>query len=118
VEGAMLGTSAGAKNDQFYGTMTTPTSILNGDVALPANKPTLIENIYYKLNKLLRGGMNTPSLEDTKQKEDVAVLAQQASDVVAKRRRKMLPVSIMCLCKVCGYSVCSGTETERTEFEI
>jgi hypothetical protein len=28
--------------------------------------------------------MNTPSLEDTKQKEEVAVLAQQASDVVAK----------------------------------
>jgi hypothetical protein len=39
----MLGTSAGAKNDQLYGTMTTPTSILNGDVALPATKPTLIE---------------------------------------------------------------------------
>jgi lipid-binding SYLF domain-containing protein len=38
VEGAMLGARSGV-NDQFYGMTTTPLSILDGDVTMPADRP-------------------------------------------------------------------------------
>jgi hypothetical protein len=71
-------------NDQFYGKVTTTLSVVNGDVAMPTDRPTLIQNVYDKLAKLAEGATYTPSNDDVKQKQEAAKVAQKASDEVAR----------------------------------
>jgi lipid-binding SYLF domain-containing protein len=83
VEGAMLGARSGV-NDSFYGKVTTPTSILAGDVSMPTGRPTLIQNVYDKLVKLSEGQTYTPTPEEVQETEAAAEVAQKTSDEIAK----------------------------------
>lgn len=51
IEGAFVGPREGV-NDQFYGQVTSTRGIGNGEVRMPDDKPTLINEVYEKLNKL------------------------------------------------------------------
>jgi lipid-binding SYLF domain-containing protein len=82
VEGATLGPRSGV-NNSFYGKTTTPYSVINGEVALPSSKPTLIEGVYDKLTKLAEGQTYTPTAKESHTKEQAAAAAQKASEAVA-----------------------------------
>jgi hypothetical protein len=80
VEGAALGPRSGV-NDSFYGTTTTPPSVLTGGVTMPADKPTMIQGVYAKLTKLAEGQTYTPTADEAAAKASLAASAQQASEV-------------------------------------
>lgn len=48
IEGAFVGPREGV-NDNFYGEVTTTRGIVNGQVEMPSNKPTVINEVYEKL---------------------------------------------------------------------
>jgi lipid-binding SYLF domain-containing protein len=82
IEGAVLGPRS-AVNDGFYGQTTTARSVVNGDVTMPADKPTLIQGVYDKLTKLAEGQTYTPTAKEAQTKEQAAAAAQKASEAVA-----------------------------------
>lgn len=51
LEGAFVGPKEGV-NETFYGQATSAKGIVNGDIAMPEDKPTVINEVYKKLNKL------------------------------------------------------------------
>jgi len=61
--GAVLG-SRGGVNDTFYDKVTSPKSIVNGDVTMPANRPTCIDEVYDKLAKLATPPPEAPAAEE------------------------------------------------------
>lgn len=82
IEGATLGPRS-AVNDGFYGQTTRPGNIINGEFPMPVDKPTLIQGVYDKLNKLAEGEIHTPTAEEVKTKEQAAASAKKASEAVA-----------------------------------
>ena len=82
VEGAALGPRSNV-NNHFYGQTTTPQSVINDEVTMPTDKPTLIQGVYDKLAKLSEGESYTPTAEDAKVKDQAAASAQKASDAIA-----------------------------------
>jgi hypothetical protein len=79
VEGATVGPRSGV-NDSFYGATTTPLSVLSGGVTMPADRPTMIQGVYDKLNKLAEGQTYTPTPDEATAKASLAASAQQASE--------------------------------------
>ena len=83
VEGALVGPRGNA-NDAFYGQAgTSPVNIISGNVPIPADKPSMIQGVYEKLNKLAEGVTYVPTDADLSKKTEAAKLAQSASDAVA-----------------------------------
>ena len=84
IEGAVVGPRGGV-NDQFYNTVTSPQSILDGtELRIPEGKTTLIDGVYDKLSKLAAGETHQPSEEETLQAQIAADVAQQTSEEIAK----------------------------------
>lgn len=67
-------------NDNFYGMATTPRSIAEGGVTMPVGKPTLINEVYEKLNKLSAGQTYEPSPDEAARVASLRVSAQLASE--------------------------------------
>ena len=87
IEGAVLQVRHGA-NDQFYKKATSAAGILQlDDVEMPEDRPTLIQNVYDKLEKLSEGTTSVPTPEEIEEKEKAAESAQKASDEVAEKEK-------------------------------
>eukprot|EP00529_Nitzschia_sp_RCC80_P027801 CAMPEP_0113518740 /NCGR_PEP_ID=MMETSP0014_2-20120614/43117_1 /TAXON_ID=2857 /ORGANISM="Nitzschia sp." /LENGTH=258 /DNA_ID=CAMNT_0000416351 /DNA_START=74 /DNA_END=850 /DNA_ORIENTATION=+ /assembly_acc=CAM_ASM_000159 len=87
VEGAAMAPRSGV-NDTFYGTAnTTPVSVVDGGVTFPADKPTLINEVYDKLKKLEEGATATPTVAS------MGASAQAASDAVNKSSSDVVQVN-------------------------
>ena len=56
---------------------------MSGNVPIPADKPSLIQGVYDKLNKLAEGVTYVPTDADLSKKAEAAKFAQSASDAVA-----------------------------------
>jgi lipid-binding SYLF domain-containing protein len=94
VEGAII-TPRGGANDNFYGKVTTPNSIImQNDVEFPESRPTLIQSVYDGLAKLQEGKTYVPSEEEAAQKAAAASAAQAASEEVAKSDPSVQKVNI------------------------
>jgi len=83
VEGALVGARVGV-NDQFYGKVTTPRSIVDGDVTIPEGKTTLMDSVIDKLSKLAEGAVHEPNEEETLAKQVAAKVAQETSEHIAQ----------------------------------
>jgi SH3 domain-containing YSC84-like protein 1 len=87
VQGAVLGVRGGA-NDSFYGAATSPQSIMEDDtVSFPESRPTLIESVYEKLNKLVAVGETTNVVADDVAQQEVAkAVTQQEQEAVEPKK--------------------------------
>ena len=76
IEGAIVG-ARHAVNKKFYGKEVTAKDIFEGKVELPADKVTLLNDVYDQLEKLSSGTSAAPENEEKKQA--AAAIAHQAS---------------------------------------
>jgi len=83
IEGAVVSAREGV-NDNFYGKTTRPQEIVNGEVTLPEDKPTLIDKVYEKLAKLAEGNVHEPTEEETLANQVAAKVAQEKSEQLAQ----------------------------------
>lgn len=81
-------------NDTFYGMANTnPRSVVDGGVTMPENRPTLINEVYEKLNKLAEGVTATPTPDEAAKVAALASSAQAASDAMNKSSSDVVQVN-------------------------
>lgn len=83
IEGAIIG-ARHAVNKKFYGQAVTPAEIFDGKVEIPADKVTLLDDVYEKLDQLAVGATAEPENEEKKQA--AAAAAEEASAEVNKEQ--------------------------------
>lgn len=82
LEGAVLG-ARHAANKAFYGQTTTPREILvDKKFGVPADKVTMLPEVYDKLEKLAAGATAEPTPEEEAKKSQAASVAEAASESV------------------------------------
>jgi len=83
VEGAIVGPRTKV-NDKFYGKATTASDIMSGKVEVPADKVTLLSDVYEKLDKLSNGVTATPDATEEEKKTAAAAVAEESAAEVHK----------------------------------
>jgi len=83
IEGSIIGARPKA-NDIFYGKPVESNGILNCKVTVPADKVTMLDEVYKKLKLLSEGATAEPDEAEAKKKEAAAAAAEEAKEQVHK----------------------------------
>jgi len=83
VEGAIVGARSKV-NDQFYGKPVESKDILSGKVEVPAEKVTLLSEVYDKLEKLGSGATAEAVAAEQAKKVAAAAVAEETAEEVKK----------------------------------
>jgi Las17-binding protein actin regulator len=84
---ALQGAAVGARdfvNNKFYSAVVTPKDIVDGNVTVPADKTTMLQEVYDKLNKCLEGTTAEVTSEEEEKKKAAQEAAEKEHEAMAK----------------------------------